>query len=200
MRAGLEGNSRPVGAVDDLTLATVLKVFEHERIVAAMQALPERWRTVLWYAEVRTYASGNTASMSLTAARIIGLISLSVSLWSVRRPGAQEIRVGAKTTAQRTAIRWLFMCSFGWLQGLDRFDRVDDSMTILAFHVSLVLEIALARPRALEAVPVMISEDDVFVDERSGRLGDLHAVGQFACSTSGSNKTVSRAITTRTHR
>ena len=92
------------------------------------------------------------------------------------------------------------MCSFGWLQGLDRFDRVDDSMTILAFHVSLVLEIALARPRALEAVPVMISEDDVFVDERSGRLGDLHAVGQFACSTSGSNKTVSRAITTRTHR
>ena len=52
MQAGLEGNSRPVGAVEDPALATVLKVFEHERIVAAMQALPERWRTVLWYAEV----------------------------------------------------------------------------------------------------------------------------------------------------
>lgn len=45
--ARLEGNSRPVDAIEDLTLATALKVFDHGNIAAAMQSLPERWRTVL---------------------------------------------------------------------------------------------------------------------------------------------------------
>lgn len=40
-----------VGA-DDPELETVLDVFEHEHVAAAMRALPERWRTVLWHAEV----------------------------------------------------------------------------------------------------------------------------------------------------
>ncbi|WP_181038946.1 hypothetical protein [Arthrobacter sp. Y81] len=56
---------------------------------------------------------------------------------------------------------------------------MDDSVAILAIHWGLVFEFALARHRALEAVPVVISKDDAFVDERSGRLSDLHAVGQL---------------------
>ncbi|MET3934466.1 hypothetical protein [Arthrobacter sp. OAP107] len=36
----------------DPTLAAVLKVFGHEDIAAAVESLPERWRTVLWYAEL----------------------------------------------------------------------------------------------------------------------------------------------------
>lgn len=39
-------------AVEDPALETVLSVFEHENIAAAMRSLPERWRTVLWHAEV----------------------------------------------------------------------------------------------------------------------------------------------------
>ncbi|MDR6688318.1 RNA polymerase sigma factor (sigma-70 family) [Arthrobacter sp. 1088] len=38
--------------VDDPRLETVLSVVEHERIAEAMRSLPERWRTVLWHAEV----------------------------------------------------------------------------------------------------------------------------------------------------
>lgn len=38
--------------VDDPALETVLNVFEHEHVAAAMRNLPERWRTVLWHAEV----------------------------------------------------------------------------------------------------------------------------------------------------
>lgn len=37
---------------EDPRLETVLAVFEHERITLAMKSLPERWRTVLWHAEV----------------------------------------------------------------------------------------------------------------------------------------------------
>lgn len=40
------------GPVDDHGLETVLSVFEHEHVAAAMRSLPERWRKVLWYAEV----------------------------------------------------------------------------------------------------------------------------------------------------
>jgi RNA polymerase sigma factor (sigma-70 family) len=40
------------GPVDDKGLETVLSVFEHEHVAAAMRSLPERWRKVLWYAEV----------------------------------------------------------------------------------------------------------------------------------------------------
>lgn len=40
------------GPVDDQGLETVLSVFEHEHVAAAMRSLPERWRNVLWYAEV----------------------------------------------------------------------------------------------------------------------------------------------------
>ncbi|WP_247041142.1 RNA polymerase sigma factor [Arthrobacter rhizosphaerae] len=39
-------------AVEDPALETVLHVFEHEHVAAAMRTLPERWRTVLWHAEV----------------------------------------------------------------------------------------------------------------------------------------------------
>jgi RNA polymerase sigma factor (sigma-70 family) len=37
---------------DDPRLESVLSVFEHERITSAMRSLPERWRTVLWHAEI----------------------------------------------------------------------------------------------------------------------------------------------------
>jgi RNA polymerase sigma factor (sigma-70 family) len=40
------------GPAEDLSLERVLSVFEHEDIAAAMRTLPERWRTVLWRAEV----------------------------------------------------------------------------------------------------------------------------------------------------
>lgn len=40
------------GASEDAGLETVLSVFEHERVAAVMRSLPERWRTVLWHAEV----------------------------------------------------------------------------------------------------------------------------------------------------
>jgi RNA polymerase sigma factor (sigma-70 family) len=39
-------------AVEDPALETVLNVFEHEHVAAAMRTLPERWRTVLWHAKV----------------------------------------------------------------------------------------------------------------------------------------------------
>lgn len=41
-----------VVAVEDPGLETVLSVFEHEHVAAAMRSLPERWRKVLWHAEV----------------------------------------------------------------------------------------------------------------------------------------------------
>ena len=40
------------GPEEDPRLETVLALFEHERIALAMKSLPERWRTVLWHAEV----------------------------------------------------------------------------------------------------------------------------------------------------
>ncbi|MDR6688332.1 RNA polymerase sigma factor (sigma-70 family) [Arthrobacter sp. 1088] len=41
-----------LSTTDDPGLETVLSVFEHEQIAVAMRSLPERWRIVLWYAEV----------------------------------------------------------------------------------------------------------------------------------------------------
>ena len=40
------------GVAHDPGLERVLSVTEHDDISAAMRALPKRWRTVLWYAEV----------------------------------------------------------------------------------------------------------------------------------------------------
>ena len=40
------------GSADDPGLESALSVFEHEDIAVAMKALPARWRTVLWHAEV----------------------------------------------------------------------------------------------------------------------------------------------------
>jgi RNA polymerase sigma factor (sigma-70 family) len=40
------------GPSEDPALETALSVFEHEDIVVAMRSLPQRWRTVLWHAEV----------------------------------------------------------------------------------------------------------------------------------------------------
>ena len=39
-------------ALEDPALETLLGVFEHEQVTAAMRTLPVRWRTVLWHAEV----------------------------------------------------------------------------------------------------------------------------------------------------
>lgn len=40
------------GAVEDPGLENALSLFEHEDVAVVMRALPVRWRTVLWYAEV----------------------------------------------------------------------------------------------------------------------------------------------------
>ena len=40
------------GPVEDQGLEAALSLFEHEQIVVAMRSLPERWRVVLWHAEV----------------------------------------------------------------------------------------------------------------------------------------------------
>ncbi|MDQ0031079.1 RNA polymerase sigma factor [Arthrobacter bambusae] len=40
------------GSFEDPGLETALSLFEHEQIVVAMRSLPERWRVVLWHAEV----------------------------------------------------------------------------------------------------------------------------------------------------
>lgn len=61
------------------------------------------------------------------------------------------------------------------LYGLDCFNGMGGSVAILAFHGRLVLEIARARHWAIEGLPVVISKDE----KRSGRLSDLHAVGQL---------------------
>ncbi|WP_461164026.1 RNA polymerase sigma factor [Arthrobacter sp. R4-81] len=50
-------------AVDDPSLETILSVFEHDRIAAAMRSLPERWRTVLWHAEVMGEPPRNIAPL-----------------------------------------------------------------------------------------------------------------------------------------
>ena len=50
-------------AVEDPALETVLSVFEHEHVAAAMRTLPERWRTVLWHAEVMGEPPRNIAPL-----------------------------------------------------------------------------------------------------------------------------------------
>ncbi|WP_309106071.1 sigma-70 family RNA polymerase sigma factor [Arthrobacter sp.] len=50
-------------AVEDPALETILSVFEHENIAAAMRSLPERWRTVLWHAEVMGEPPRNIAPL-----------------------------------------------------------------------------------------------------------------------------------------
>jgi RNA polymerase sigma factor (sigma-70 family) len=40
------------GAVEDPRLEAALSLFEHERVAVAMRSLPDRWRIVLWHAEV----------------------------------------------------------------------------------------------------------------------------------------------------
>jgi RNA polymerase sigma factor (sigma-70 family) len=41
------------GPVEDPRLETALSLVEHDRVAAAMRSLPERWRIVLWHAEVQ---------------------------------------------------------------------------------------------------------------------------------------------------
>lgn len=50
-------------AVEDPALETILSVFEHGNIAAAMRSLPERWRTVLWHAEVMGEPPRNIAPL-----------------------------------------------------------------------------------------------------------------------------------------
>ncbi|MBT2534185.1 sigma-70 family RNA polymerase sigma factor [Arthrobacter sp. ISL-48] len=49
--------------VDDPGLERVLSVLEREDVVEAMRALPARWQTVLWYAEVMGEPPRNIARM-----------------------------------------------------------------------------------------------------------------------------------------
>ena len=65
------------GPVDDHRLETVLTVFEQEHVAAAMRSLPERWRTVLWYAEVMGEKPRNIAP-------ILGLEPNAVSALLIR--------------------------------------------------------------------------------------------------------------------
>lgn len=65
------------GPVDDQGLETVLSVFEHEHVAAAMRSLPERWRTVLWYAEVMGEKPRNIAP-------ILGIEANAVSALLIR--------------------------------------------------------------------------------------------------------------------
>lgn len=65
------------GPVDDQGLETVLTVFEQEHVAAAMRSLPERWRTVLWYAEVMGEKPRNIAP-------ILGLEPNAVSALLIR--------------------------------------------------------------------------------------------------------------------
>ena len=58
-------------------LETVLTVFEQEHVAAAMRSLPERWRTVLWYAEVMGEKPRNIAP-------ILGLEPNAVSALLIR--------------------------------------------------------------------------------------------------------------------
>ncbi|MGX9898982.1 RNA polymerase sigma factor [Arthrobacter sp. SA17] len=44
-------------------METVLSVFEHEHVSAAMRTLPERWRIVLWHAEVMGEPPRNIAPL-----------------------------------------------------------------------------------------------------------------------------------------
>lgn len=50
-------------AIEDPALETILSVFEHENIAAAMRSLPDRWRTVLWHAEVMGEPPRNIAPL-----------------------------------------------------------------------------------------------------------------------------------------
>lgn len=54
-----QGRERPVpdedldpGPVEEPGLEAALSLFEREKVAAAMRSLPERWRIVLWHAEV----------------------------------------------------------------------------------------------------------------------------------------------------
>jgi RNA polymerase sigma factor (sigma-70 family) len=49
------------GSAEDPALETALSIFDHEDLVSAMRALPARWRTVLWHAEVMGQPPRNIA-------------------------------------------------------------------------------------------------------------------------------------------
>jgi RNA polymerase sigma factor (sigma-70 family) len=51
------------GPTEDPALETALSLFEHEDIAAAMRALPQRWRMVLWHAEVMGEPPRNIAPL-----------------------------------------------------------------------------------------------------------------------------------------
>ena len=65
------------GPADDQGLEAVLTVFEQEHVAAAMRSLPERWRTVLWYAEVMGEKPRNIAP-------ILGIEANAVSALLIR--------------------------------------------------------------------------------------------------------------------
>jgi RNA polymerase sigma factor (sigma-70 family) len=50
-------------AVEDPALEKMLDGFEHEQVASAMRTLPERWRTVLWHAEVMGEPPRNIAPL-----------------------------------------------------------------------------------------------------------------------------------------
>lgn len=62
------------GRVKDHAQETLLAFFEHEQIAVAMRSLPERWRTVLWYAEVLGEAPRDIAPVMGTSANAISAL------------------------------------------------------------------------------------------------------------------------------
>ena len=68
----LDGDS-----MEDSGLETALEVSEHERVTIAMRSLPERWRTVLWHAEVM-------GQMPRDIAPILGIEANAVSALLLR--------------------------------------------------------------------------------------------------------------------
>lgn len=89
------------GPVEDPALETALSVFEHEDIAAAMRALPARWRTVLWHAEVMGEPPRNIAP-------ILGIEPNAVSALLIRaRAGlraAYELQSAPATAAPEIGV------------------------------------------------------------------------------------------------
>lgn len=87
--------------VNDPELETVLSVFEHEHVAAAMRTLPERWRTVLWHAEVM-------GSPPRDIAPLLGIEASAVSSLLIRarkdRRAAYELQTQPVTEPARATL------------------------------------------------------------------------------------------------
>ncbi|MDP9904665.1 RNA polymerase sigma factor [Arthrobacter bambusae] len=64
------------GPVEDPGLEAALSLFEHEKVAAAMRSLPERWRIVLWHAEVLGVPPRDIAPMLGVGANAVSALLL----------------------------------------------------------------------------------------------------------------------------